>query len=332
MIEFGITDHLEGPRGRPSAQVYEEIAKQTELADRLGFKYAWFAEHHAHAHAGHLPSPLLMALHLAGRTRNIRLGTAIICLNLHHPLAVAEQCATADILMSGRGAFGFGSGSTPEEFGLFGLPVSEETERHARMESALRLIRAAWLGEVTESVGQPFTVAAHYPLPIPSPDLPSRCWLAVNSVGAARVAGTMNFNMLFSHLRTPAQYREYRAAYHQAGGAGRVAANRPVHVAKDDAAAFARVEPALRILWRRFRSEGKIPADTPEPRHAQDLCGHPLNFIVGSPESVARQFAELHRECPYEVINVEVRFEGLESDVIQDCMELLAKNGLRVPI
>ncbi|MDB5355377.1 MAG: flavin-dependent oxidoreductase, F420-dependent methylene-tetrahydromethanopterin reductase [Phycisphaerales bacterium] len=324
MIEFGITDHLEGPRQQPSTQVYQEIAKQTELADRLGFEYAWFAEHHAHAHGGHLPSPMLMALHLAGRTRNIRLGAAVVCLNLHHPLAVAEQCAIVDILMSGRSAFGFGSGSTPEEFGLFGLPVAEESERHARMQSALRLIQAAWNGEVTESDGRPFAVAPHHPLPVPSPDLPSRCWLAVNSVGAARIAGTMKFNMLFSHLRTPAQYREYRAAYQQAGGSGRVAANRPVHVAKDDAVAFARIEPALRILWRRFRAEGKIPAQTPEPRRCDDLCAHPINFIVGGPESVARQLADLHSQVPYDVANVEVRWEGLTPDAIADCMNLLA--------
>ena len=68
------------------------------LADRLGVKYAWFAEHHAHAHYGHLPTPLLYALHLAGQTKQIQLGTAIICLNLHDPLDVAEQVAVADVL------------------------------------------------------------------------------------------------------------------------------------------------------------------------------------------------------------------------------------------
>src|SRR4051794_13984949 len=129
---IGITDHVEGPRDRASAEVYDEIIAQTQLADRLGYDFAWLSEHHAHMHEGHLPAPLLLALHLAGITRRIHLGTAIICLNLHHPIAVAEQCAVADHLMDGRSAFGFGSGSTPEEFALMGLPVTEEAERHAR--------------------------------------------------------------------------------------------------------------------------------------------------------------------------------------------------------
>jgi alkanesulfonate monooxygenase SsuD/methylene tetrahydromethanopterin reductase-like flavin-dependent oxidoreductase (luciferase family) len=326
MIEFGITDHLEGPRDCPSAHVYGEIAEQTELADRLGFEYAWFAEHHAHAHAGHLPAPLLLAQHLAGRTRQIRLGTAIVCLNLHHPLAVAEQCAVADILMNGRSAFGFGSGSTPEEFGLFGLPVAEDAQRHARFSDALRLIQAAWRGRISESEGLPFAVPAHTPLPLPAADLSSRCWLAVNSVAAARIAGALRFNMLFSHLRTPAQYREYRAAYHQAGGGGLVAANRPVHVAKDDDTAFARAEPALRILWKRFRAEGKIPADAAEPRRIEELCAHPINFIVGGPERVAVQLADLHSKSPYDVANLEVRWDGLDIEAIADCMNLLASS------
>ena len=118
---IGLTDHLEGPRDQPSAAIFDEVADLVRLADQLGVQYAWFSEHHAHAHYGHLPTPLLFALHLAGQTQNIRLGTAIICLNLHHPLDVAEQVAVADVLTKGRMAVGFGSGSTPEEFGLFGL-------------------------------------------------------------------------------------------------------------------------------------------------------------------------------------------------------------------
>jgi alkanesulfonate monooxygenase SsuD/methylene tetrahydromethanopterin reductase-like flavin-dependent oxidoreductase (luciferase family) len=102
----------------------------------------------------------------------------------------------------------------------------------------------------------------------------------VNSAGSTRIAGALGFNILFSHLRTPEQYRQYRAAYRAAGGTGLVAANRPVFVGPDDASAFARAEPALRILWRRFRQEGKIPADAPEPAAPADLCGHLINFVV----------------------------------------------------
>ena len=250
---------------------------------------------------------------MAGQTRHIRLGTAIICLNLHQPLVVAEQVAVADVLASGRLAVGFGSGSTPEEFGLFGLPVTEEVERHERFAEALTAIRSAWAGGM---------------LPSPAADLPARCWVAVNSIGSARIAGTIGFNVLFSHLRTPEQHRQYTAAYRAAGGRGWIAANRPVFVGADDATALADAEPALRILWRRFRAEGKIPSDTPEPTAAADLCAHPINFIVGGPESVATQLRELHAVAPFDVANVEVRWAGLGHPQVVDSLRRLMEDVL----
>ncbi|MFI5457662.1 MAG: LLM class flavin-dependent oxidoreductase [Isosphaerales bacterium] len=332
LFQIGLTDHLEGPRDQPSAAIFDDVVDLVRLADQLGVQYAWFSEHHAHAHHGHLPTPLLFALHLAGQTQRIRLGTAIICLNLHHPLDVAEQVSVADLLMGGRTAVGFGSGSTPEEFGFFGLPETDDDERHARFEEALRLICSAWseggIGAKAGTSESPryFPVPPHQPLPVPTAVLPRRCWVAVNSLGSARIAGALNFNMFFSHLRTPEQYRQYRAAYHAASGMGLVAANRPVFVGPDDESAFARAEPALRILWRRFRQEGKIPAETPEPVRPPDLCAHPINFIGGGPESVARQLRALYEQVPFDVANVEVRWAGLTHELVRDSLRRLMED------
>jgi alkanesulfonate monooxygenase SsuD/methylene tetrahydromethanopterin reductase-like flavin-dependent oxidoreductase (luciferase family) len=322
-ILFALTDHLESPRERPSAEVFEEVASYVRLADQLRFDYYFFTEHHAHAHYGHMPTPLLFALHLAGQTEQIHLGTAIICLNLHNPLSVAEHVAVADHLMKGRFAPGFGSGSTPEEFALFGQEITKETVRHERFQEALRLITDAWRGEVRET-GPHFPTPAHAPLPVAAPDLRSRSWLAVNSAGSARIAGAMGFNMLYSHLRTPAQYREYRQAYIDAGGQGLIAANRPVYVGADDTSAQRDAEEPIRTLWRRFRSEGKIPASTPEPQDIQEVCGHPLNFLLGGPDTVARQIAELRAEAYFDVINLEPNWAGLEPKQIQSSISLLA--------
>ena len=309
-FSIGLTDHVEGPTDRPSREVFDEVGELVRLADQLGARYAWFAEHHAHAHLGHLPTPLLLALHLAGQTRSIQLGTGISCLNLHHAVDVAEQVAVADVLTGGRMAMGFGSGSTPGESALFGSTMLDEAGRHARFVAALGQIGKAWReGSI---------------LPTPATDLPSRCWLAVNSEGSARIAGSLGFNVMFSHLRTPEQYRRYAEEYRKAGGLGRIAANRPVFVGPDDASAFDLAEPALRTLWRRFRSEGKIPADTPEPDHPADLCRHPINFLVGGPDSVARQLLDLHEQVPFDVANVELRWAGLaHAQVLESLRRLM---------
>jgi alkanesulfonate monooxygenase SsuD/methylene tetrahydromethanopterin reductase-like flavin-dependent oxidoreductase (luciferase family) len=313
---IGITDHLEGPSDRTSGEVYAEVADLMRLADELGVTYAWFAEHHVHAHRGHLPTPLLFALHLAQQTRQIQLGAAVVCLNLHHAVDVAEQVAVADVLSRGRMCMGFGSGSTAEEFELFGLRETDEAERHAQFESSLRTIIESWRGEKV--------------LPSPSADLPMRCWAAVNSLGAARVAGAVNLNVLFSHLRTPEQYRQYTAAYRAAGGTRLIAANRPVFVGENDEHAFAVAEPALRVLWRRFQSEGKIAGNLKEPSSVAELCAHPINFIVGGPTSVARQLRELCEQAPFDVANLEVRWDGLSHEQVRASLtRLMAKAGLR---
>jgi alkanesulfonate monooxygenase SsuD/methylene tetrahydromethanopterin reductase-like flavin-dependent oxidoreductase (luciferase family) len=328
MFDIGLTDHLEGPSNRPSAAIFDEVAETVRRADELGVRYAWFAEHHIHAHHGHLPTPLLFALHLAPQTHRIQLGTAIICLNLHHPIEVAEQVAVADLLSGGRMAVGFGSGSTAEEFNLFGLPETCDAERHARFEDSLRTIQWAW-----NASNQRYDDKGASPdrlLPVAAIDLAARSWVAVNSISSARIAGMFNFNMLFSHLRTPEQYREYGAAYRAAGGTRLVAANRPVFVGATDADAFACVERALRILWRRFRDEGKIPADAVEPADAVDLCSHPINFIVGSAETVAREFRELHRQVPFDVMNVELRWTGLSHDAVLGSLQRLMSNVVEI--
>ena len=314
MFDIGLTDHLEGPRDASSAEIYNEVADLVRLADELRIRYAWFAEHHAHMHEGHLPAPLLLALHLAGRTRNIHLGSAVICLNLHPPLAIAEQVAVADVLSGGRLAPGFGSGSTDAEYGLFGIELTNEEERHVRFEASLKTILRAWNGEPCGGLRL---------LPVPVSDLAGRSWVAVNSVGAARIAGRLGFNMLFSHLRTVEQYQDYFTAYRAAGGSRLVAANRPVFVGPDDATAIAQAEPALRILWRRFRDKGKISRDKLEPATVMELCAHPINFIIGGPATVAAQLRELHARFRFDVLNVEVRWAGLPREMVSQSLRLL---------
>jgi alkanesulfonate monooxygenase SsuD/methylene tetrahydromethanopterin reductase-like flavin-dependent oxidoreductase (luciferase family) len=300
---IGITDHLEGPRDRPSRELYAEVADLVQLADRLGVQYAWFAEHHAHAHFGHLPTPLMYALHLAAQTKQIHLGSAVVCLNLHNPIDVAEQVAVADVLSGRRMAVGFGSGSTPDECALFDVDDVDEPQRHERFAKALESIRTAWQTRI---------------FPRPTPDLAPRCWVAVNSSGAARIAGQFNFNVLFSHLRTPQQYRQYTDAYRSAGGTRLIAANRPVFVGDVDA-----VVPALRVLWRRFRDEGKIPRDMPEPDSIDALAAHPINFMLGGPKAVAREIRELHDQAPFDVLNVEVRWTGLSHELVRQSLSAL---------
>jgi alkanesulfonate monooxygenase SsuD/methylene tetrahydromethanopterin reductase-like flavin-dependent oxidoreductase (luciferase family) len=127
-MEFGIFN-LMGSRdpAKPTAQVFGEVAEQTKLADELGYRIAWFAEHHFSNYCL-CASPLMMVAHCASMTTQIRLGTAVVVLPLYNPARLAAEIATADALSNGRLMLGVGAGYQPYEFERFGVDIAENLE------------------------------------------------------------------------------------------------------------------------------------------------------------------------------------------------------------
>ena len=62
----------------------------------------------------------------------------------------------------------------------------------------------------------------------------------------------------------------------------------------------------------------------------QDLCAHPINFIVGGAESVAQQLRELHEQAPFDVANVEVRWAGLTHELVRDNLRRLMEDVMPI--
>jgi len=83
-------------------------------------KTLWLAEHHFQ-HEGYecIPNDLLLAVHLAHVTKNLKIGCAFNIAPMWHPLRLAEDFATADILTGGRTIFGVGRGYHTREVETF---------------------------------------------------------------------------------------------------------------------------------------------------------------------------------------------------------------------
>src|SRR5437879_13919629 len=81
--------------------------------DELGYDTLWLAEHHFQ-HEGYecLPNILMLAVHLAHITKQLRIGCGFNIAPMWHPLRLAEDYATADILTKGRTVFGVGRAIT----------------------------------------------------------------------------------------------------------------------------------------------------------------------------------------------------------------------------
>jgi alkanesulfonate monooxygenase SsuD/methylene tetrahydromethanopterin reductase-like flavin-dependent oxidoreductase (luciferase family) len=324
-VQTILTYHVEGERDTPSAAVYEEVAAQVRLADRLGYHAAWFAEHHFHVHRGHLPNPLLLALHLAGQTERIHLGSAVLTTALHHPLRLAEDLLIADVLTGGRLSIGLGSGSTPGEFAAFGLAKEdqEEAARHGRFAEGLDVLEQAWRGEPIAVQGRYVELAAPPLLPRAIRPLADLLWIAANSQEQARVAGRRGYGVMLSRERSSGSMAELVAAY-RAGRAEaglpaereRIAASRPVYVGETDAAAQQDAEAAVALMVDRQRRERPAFADLPPPASFPEACRR-VQFLAGSPRTVAEEVRRLHAEVPFTALHVQPRWQWLPAEQVQ---------------
>src|SRR5919109_237992 len=123
-MKFGIFYELQLPRPwEPDSELtlYHNALDQLELADRLGYDFAWEVEHHFLEEYSHSPAPEVFLAAASQRTQNIRLGHGIVQIppRVNHPARVAERVATLDLVSDGRLDLGTGESSSAAELGGF---------------------------------------------------------------------------------------------------------------------------------------------------------------------------------------------------------------------
>jgi alkanesulfonate monooxygenase SsuD/methylene tetrahydromethanopterin reductase-like flavin-dependent oxidoreductase (luciferase family) len=117
-MKFGIFYELQLPRPwgvDDERLLYQNALTQVELADRLGYDYAWEVEHHFLEEYSHSPAPESFLAAASQRTKQIRLGHGICQLTTNHPTRVAERIATLDLLSRGRVELGMGESASSTE-------------------------------------------------------------------------------------------------------------------------------------------------------------------------------------------------------------------------
>src|SRR3989441_9907059 len=142
-MEFGYftlsDNHYENNTRAPN-QFIGDITAEALHADKLGMHSAWIGEHHFNS-LGVLSCPDLTLAYIAAQTRHIRLAPAVTVLPLHHPIRVAEQWASLDLLSGGRVDFAAGRGYDKKEYGPFQAPFEKSAELFAE---GLEVVWRAW--------------------------------------------------------------------------------------------------------------------------------------------------------------------------------------------
>jgi probable F420-dependent oxidoreductase len=170
---------------RTFVQEYREIVDLVRLAESLGFDSAWVSEHHG-AGDGYMPSLLPTLAALAEATDRLTLGTGVLLTPFHHPLRLAEDAATVDLLSEGRLILGLGLAWREEEFRMFGVPLAERARRTVE---TIQILRRAWTGERFSYRGRVFSLEEVQVTPPPAREGGPPIFLGGSVEAAIRRAG-----------------------------------------------------------------------------------------------------------------------------------------------
>jgi alkanesulfonate monooxygenase SsuD/methylene tetrahydromethanopterin reductase-like flavin-dependent oxidoreductase (luciferase family) len=128
----------------PTRSFTETLAEDEEkalYAERLGFDELWLGEHFSAA-SEPIPSPLMFMAGLLPRTKNLKFGTAVICLPSHDPVKVAAAAAQFDHMSRGRFMLGIGPGGLLSDFELFGN--ADRGVRARKTMESIDIIQRIW--------------------------------------------------------------------------------------------------------------------------------------------------------------------------------------------
>ena len=125
-------------------------------------------------HLSELLAPIPALVSAAEATTTLRVGTNVLNNDFRHPVLVAREAATADILTDGRFLLGLGAGHIKAEYDEAGLDFDAGGIRVERLAEAVRIIKGMMSGDPLTFAGPHYRVTGHkiHPLPLQRPHPP----------------------------------------------------------------------------------------------------------------------------------------------------------------
>ena len=155
---------------------FEDIKYAACLCDDLGYDSIWFYDHVlGQGIIGiDIYEPWTLMSALSSVTKNIRLGTMVLCNGFRHPPLLAKMAATLDVISNGRVEFAIGAGWFKEEFEAYGYEFPNTRERIEMLEESVQILKAMWIEEEASYNGNHYKIdkAICNPKPIQKPSIP----------------------------------------------------------------------------------------------------------------------------------------------------------------
>ncbi|MGD9615527.1 MAG: LLM class flavin-dependent oxidoreductase [Alphaproteobacteria bacterium] len=211
---FTLSDNNYADNRRSANQLVADILDETLYAEEVGLHSVWIGEHHFST-LGVLSCPDLVLAQVAARTSRIRLAPAVTVLPLHHPIRVAEQWATLDLLSGGRVDFAAGRGYDRREYLPFGVSFEDN---QSIFEEGMEIVRRLWSEDAPLSYHgrhYRFDNVAITPRPVQRP-IPS--YVASFSRPSIELAARLGVNLIvapFAAAMTFGGLRQVHELYHE---------------------------------------------------------------------------------------------------------------------
>jgi alkanesulfonate monooxygenase SsuD/methylene tetrahydromethanopterin reductase-like flavin-dependent oxidoreductase (luciferase family) len=342
-MKFGIFYEHQLPRPWDADSEYRllhEALDQVELADRLGYDYAWEVEHHFMEEYSHSSAPEVFLAAASQRTKNIRLGHGIIQLTTNQPARVAERVSTLDLISHGRVELGIGEGSSVTELHPFDRRFRD---KRSVWEDAVRCLIPMFSEHRVEYHGEWFDFPPRNVVPKPRQKPHPPLWVACSQMETIRMAGMRGMGALGFQFVSAEAAQAWVHAYYNAYTKGfepladyvpnpGIAVVSQFMCAPTDEEAHAKaegssffqfalgfynshgpIEPGSVDLWQEFLAFRETPKG-----QAQRLGG-----LIGSPDTIRerlRRFEESHVD---QVILLNQAGKNLHADICSS-LELFA--------
>jgi probable F420-dependent oxidoreductase len=154
-----------------SATALMETARRAESA---GFATFLLRDHFIEEPFGHQPAPLTALATVAAATERLRVGSLVLCNDYRHPVLLAKEVATLDLLSGGRFELGLGAGFSRPEYEAAGLPFDPPGVRVDRLAEALQVFKGLFGAAPFTFAGRFYTVTKldAFPKPMQRPHPP----------------------------------------------------------------------------------------------------------------------------------------------------------------
>jgi alkanesulfonate monooxygenase SsuD/methylene tetrahydromethanopterin reductase-like flavin-dependent oxidoreductase (luciferase family) len=324
-VEFGV---LLGdvPRSVTPREHLDQLLRQVAAAQRNGFTLLALGQHFLYGDIRWLqPVPTLARL-AAEVEPSVRLATTVLVAPLHHPVVLAEELATLDIVTDGRLVVGLGLGYRKEEYRQLGVPFGT---RVPRFEEAVTLMRELWTSERVTFRGQFWHLEdaePHlFPLQQPTPPL----WIGASAEPGVRRAARLGDawpigpNMpvaeIEQHLATWASVREELGR-----PVGRQPIRREIVLGLDRADARARFAAMTSDRLQAYAARERATVGSGLAVAAEGGAA-----LLGSPDDVVEQLRELAARLPVGPIVVRAQWPGMSGDDVCSYLEELGESVVR---